>query len=178
MASITVSKRFRFSFAAGGAITINNTRIGSFLSLAVGTNAYPLIDRFRIRRVELFGPMTTQLVPVTVKLEFTASPTNAFDSSTKLYSDTSMSSVSAAHLSVKPEEESIASKWVRVDSSSPLTLFIATLPANGIMDISMDVVLNDGSTPPNPVGITSTPTSGTIGTVPPPGAVSLGLQSF
>lgn len=178
-ASLTFSKKFRFSVADPTSITLNSVQIVQFISLpktpipASGTVA--LIDRFKIRKVEIFGPMAQDLVPVTVKLEY-LSQSAGFTTSSKLYSDTSMSSAGAAHLNVAPEPESLASKWVSYATSVDLVRL--TVPAQAIVDITLDIVLNDGGPMYQNTAPVQAGTSQSIGTRPPTGWSSLGLPNI
>lgn len=182
-ASITFSKKFRFSVpSATTGVTITSQDIAMFLCmpglvLEASTRVYALIDRFKVRMVEVYGPMGASLAPVTVKVEYlTGTPfTSGISSSSKLYSDTSMSSVSAAHLKVAPEIESLASKYTSIQSAVELVRF--QLPANSIVDFTLDVVLNDGGVPYYRDLVTVSET-GRIYTAPPTGWVSLGLPSL
>jgi hypothetical protein len=182
-ASITFSKKFRFQIASAGTRAWVPADVIYFLSLVGTANgastlvAFPLIDRFRIVQIELFGPMTATLAPVTVKLEYSSAGSAQFNSASKLYSDTSMSSSSAAHIKAAPEPDSVAAMWL--GNTNTQTLFNTTLPINGIMDITLEIVLNDGGTP-GPVSGTA-PSGGAIGTVgtqAPAGYTSLGLPNL
>lgn len=181
-ASITFSKKFRFQFTAGGVFDFTPVIMRNFLSISgyqvssANASTYPLIDRFRIVQVELFGPMTASLVPVTVKLEYVSAGGSQLNSASKLYSDTSMSSSAAAHVKAVPEPESIAAMWIGTLNTQ--TLYTTTLPANGIMDVTLEIVLNDGGVPAPTSGIIPTAAAGTVGTVPPSGWISLGLPSL
>ena len=183
-ASITVSKKFRFSVpTATTGFVLNSRDVSAFLTIVLGavgstsTSASALIDRFKIRRIEVFGPMSQTLAPVTVRLEYlNSSGTQAFSANSKLYSDTSMSSVSAAHLVTAPDPDSLVAKWIS-GTSTQVELVRFILPANSIVDITIDLVLNDGA---QPVGVVLSPAAdgGTVGTHPPTGWVSLGLPNL
>jgi hypothetical protein len=120
--------------------------------------------------------MAQNLAPVTVKLEFLGynpATLDGFSGASRLYSDTSMTSAAAAHLRVAPDEESLASKWL---TASTVSLIRFSYPANAVIDIVLDLVLNDG-TASSPATVSSGAV-GSIGTVPPSGWVSLGLPSL
>ncbi len=142
-ATVVCTKRFRFQAQSAGLnFAVTAADICQFLSLVdTTTSAYALIDRFKIERVELYGPMPESLAPVTVSLEYAPSA-SGFASPTKKYSDTSMSASCAAYISEKPEPMSLASQWV---NASVGNMFIVNCPVNTIMDIIITFCLNDGN---------------------------------
>lgn len=150
--------------------------IGGFIACVVGsTTVRPLIEKFRINVVEVFGPMNSNLVPVTVKLDWNSLDTS-FSSSSKKYSDTSIGASVGAHLSVAPDQESLASKWI--STRQAFNVFTIDVPVQAIVDISVDIVLLDSDIPLDVKNIVAGPAVGTLGTMPPPSSVSLGLPSL
>lgn len=147
-ASITQIKRFRFQFvsAPAGQVLLNAASMGCFQSVVLtSTTAQSLFNRVRVVSVELFAPMPDTLAPVTVSLEWISDASN-FSTSSRIYSDTSMTASMCAHLHCVPEPDSFASKWQYVGSSSANIIGI-TCPINTIVDIVLEFCLNDGETP-------------------------------
>jgi hypothetical protein len=178
-ASVSFTKRFRIQYPTGGPTTVifSNVDLAKLLSVCLDvTTAVSLVDRFRINRVEVFGPMSSALTPVTVKLEFLGS-TQSFSGNTKLYSDTSMSSVSAAYLNVRPDPNSASGMWTTTSASVSQDMFAVTYVPGSIIDIVLEVTLNDGVVGNLPF-VVSGQTAGKIGTKCPTGASSLGLPNL
>ncbi len=165
------TKRFRFSLTAAGQQTISASDILAFLSLRVtdpaGSDYFPLIDKFRIELVELYGPMSGSLAPVTVAFEWVASA-SGFSVPSKKRSDTSMSSSCCAYTSYRPDRDSLSNEWMNTSTGS---LFTVNGPASTVMDIVVLFALNDGSI------ITTANYQGYIGTRPPTGFTPLGWTS-
>lgn len=169
-ATILCTKRFRFTFDA--AVTtpqvISASDIVRFLTFSVGTTEdYPIIDRFRIELIELYGPMSSSLEPVTVTLEWVASA-SGFSVPTKKRSDTSMSSACCAYISYRPDRDALSGEWM---SGSVGGLFNVSGPDATIMDVVVLFALNDG-TP-----ILGNSSDGFIGTQAPTGMTPLGWKS-
>jgi len=175
-ASVSFFKRFRIQFASAGTTVFTNQDMGRLLSVVLTpTDAIPLVDRFRIQRIEVFGPMSSTLVPVTVKLEYLGS-TGSVTGTTKLYSDTSMSSVAAAYLNVRPDPNSGPGMW-NLGGPNTTNMVSITYPAATIIDIVLEVTLNDGAVVTTPF-VVAGGVAGQLGTKCPTGASSLGLPNL
>lgn len=179
-ATISLTKRFRFTTGGtGGSLSLSPLDLMGFLCIPAGVPnfSWSLMDRVRVRSVEMFGPMAQNLQPVTVKLEYLGSQATAgLAGSSRLYSDTSMTSAASAHLHQAPDEHSLASMWLA--SSTSLEVVRLTYPANTVIDVVLDIVLNDGGSAVS-IPTTIAPANGTIGTHAPTGSswVSLGLPA-
>lgn len=181
-ATVSVLKRFRFKVGATAVVNqfISSNQLAAFQSIVLSTvSAQPLFTKVRLVSVEIFGPMSATLEPVTVSLEFYDPGTGIFSNNSKIHTDTSMSSVHCAHIYARPDDDSIASKWTNPTISNS-NLFLINCPANTIIDIIMEGVYNDGETPLAAITIASTVyPNGSIGVVPPLQALTaLGLVSL
>lgn len=181
-ATISVIKRFRFKTGSPASVTtVTTANLVAFQSLMLSTNfAQPLFTKTRLISVEVFGPMSSTLEPVTVSVEFNQmSSTVALSSNSKIHTDTSMSSVNCAHVYAKPSKDSTASKW-QLPLATGSDLFTVNTPANSIVDIVMEACYNDGEVPPTQVAVPVPVTiAGSIGVFPPTSSWRpLGLPSL
>lgn len=169
-ATVMCTKRFRFSLTAASSVTVTAAQVLAFLAMSLSgaiTDVLPIIDRFRVELVELYGPMASDLEPVTVSLEWIASA-SGFSVPSKKRSDTSMSSTCCAFVSHRPDHESLSGEWM---SGTTGPLFVASGPSNTVMDIVILFALNDGS------NIPGTDVNGFIGTQAPTGFTPIGWKS-
>jgi len=111
-------------------------------SASAATVANQICDAFRIRRVKVWSPMTSTLVPVTATLEW-SNTSQAFSGDAMQHSDTSMGSNRPAFLNCRPPRGSLQDKWGASDSGTPY--FSLTCPANTVIDFTVQLRLRDGS---------------------------------
>lgn len=150
-----VSCRHTFRFKASSALSavqIQAHFINDLLQVAATTTtSYTVIDTFRIRKVEMWGPMASDLVPVTVSLEWVDAVTQ-LDTNRALISDTSMGSNSVAHIIAIPPNKTTSSFW-QGDSTNPS--FILNGPVNTVVDLEISfTIINNLNGDDNPVAIT------------------------
>jgi hypothetical protein len=145
--TVTFQKKIRFTATSGlssDVITLQD--IMDLYCFAVSSSsAYQLCLAVRLLSVELYGPMSSSLVPVTVSLEYlnnNQGPTGP----TQVFSDTSMGSASCAHLRQAPPSGSLQSMWLNSDSVG-INMFVLNGPVNTIVDVSLELVLRNGETP-------------------------------
>ncbi len=152
----------RFRFQASGATTANITvkDLGDLLCMATATTtAYQLASAVRIRSVEIWGPPSSSLAPVTVSCEFSSSTIGMIGPS-RIVSDTSVGSARVAHVKAKPPLDSQANLWQL--STSANTLFTLVLPVGAIVDIKYSLTMRDSS---GFSVVTGTVTGATVGQV-------------
>lgn len=146
-ASITFGRTLRFrasSALSSQAITASN--LLDLLVMATTTTAVNrIISSIRLDRVEVWGPMASDLVPVTVAVEYNTDSATGLASSNKLRSDTSMGADHCAHVRYRPPVGTLASFWQGPASSQ--RLFLLTCPTNSIVDIQVVMVVQNGETP-------------------------------
>jgi hypothetical protein len=150
-----VSCTHTFRFKASSALTAVQIQAHFLNDLiqvaATTTTAYTIIDTFRIKRVTMWGPMASDLVPVTVSLEWVDAVTQ-LDSNRALHSDTSMGSNRCAFISCKPPKMTTSVMW-QGDSTNPA--FILNGPVNTIVDVTLQfTIINNLNGDDNPVAIT------------------------
>jgi len=144
--TITVSKRLRFkatAAATSAAPTVLDT--STFADLwcvaATTTSAYGLASHARLRKIEMWGPMASDLVPVTVQVDWTGSTTVGGSGRSNRVSDTSMGASEPAHLASKPPPNSQVFQWF--DVSSGFQICTLAYPAGAIIDVTYDLVVRD-----------------------------------
>jgi len=170
-----------FRFVCEGTSGVANQLIttGNLLDLLVmavtATATYSIIEAFKIKRVELWGPAQSQtgapngagqFLPNSVSLEFNGSGAGNVGTKPNRVIDTPMGATRNACAFLKPPKTSAAADWqVNPESGSQTTGLgiIVSCPFGSIMDISMAFIIQNGS-PPN-AGPTIDASAGTIGQV-------------
>lgn len=138
---VVVGKVFRFqstSASTGSAIKVSD--ISDLLCMAATTtSAYALASAIRVTKVEMWGPMASTLVPVTISCDFSGQSAGSVGPSS-LKSDTSVG-FRAAHLVAKPPKDSQASLWQ--PNNSAATLFTMVYPSGTIVDLHYSFVIQE-----------------------------------
>ncbi len=139
--TVQVDHKFRFQATTAGTATISATSLGDLLCLAdTATSAYQIAKSVRIRRVEMWGPPASTLVPVTVSLEWEGVSAGAYGNSIKI-SDTSVGSTRVAHLNVKPPKSSQISQWQSATAGN--NLFTLIYPVGAIIDVHYSMTIRE-----------------------------------
>ncbi len=139
--SISIGKVFRFQASAAGSVSVTGQSLGDLLcQAATATSAYQMASAVRIRRVEIWGPPSSTLTPVTVTCEFAGASAGSFGPS-QVKSDTSVGATRVAHVVASPPRDSQASQWQ--SSSSTGVLFVLTYPSGAIIDIHYSFTMQD-----------------------------------
>jgi hypothetical protein len=144
---------FRFKASSAlSAVQIQAHFINDLLQVAATTTtSYTIIESFRIRRVEMWGPMASDLVPVTVSLEW-ADAVAQLDTNRAIISDTSMGSNQIAHILAVPPNKTTSSYW-QGDSTNPS--LILNGPVNTVVDLEISfTITNNLNGDNNPSAIT------------------------
>jgi len=140
-----VRRKLRFrATAAGVSETISGLALGDlFCTTPTAITGAQLASHYRIRAVEIWGPMAADLVPVTVTIEWSGSSLGGLGQSIR-HSDTSMGSATPAHVKTRPPQTTQASQWmVSTTNQAILTL---SYPANAVIDLTYEAVLHDSAT--------------------------------
>ncbi len=158
-----VRMRYRFKATAARPGAAGDQLTGaSFLDLWCTTptaaTGYQLGNYFRVRKIEIWGPMASDLVPVTVSVEWNGTTVGAYGKSV-VVSDTSMGSTEPAHVVAKPPAGSQVAQWL--GSGAPLVAKLI-YPANAIVDVSFDLVMRDEGTA---VAVTGAVAGATVGAI-------------
>ncbi len=147
-----------FRFINTGVTTSISVKYDDLLSLWVvatgATTGYTLFNAVRMRKVELWGPMTSTLIPVTATLDWAGTTTGASGTNLKL-SDTSMGSFASAHISSLAPKTAQASQW---QPSGNGTAFTLSVPSNSIIDVHVSYGVIDDGTAGSTVSLTGATT--------------------
>lgn len=151
--TFTVSKTLRFN-ATSAALTSNTPIAASdilqcMVMAATAILPYQLFSAVRLRRVKIWGPVPSALTPVTVSVQFPAdvgATATQLSGPSKIYSDTVIGSTKAAFVSCAPPSGSLSAMW-QSSAQASVPLFILNGPVGSIVDISVDLVLQNGETP-------------------------------
>jgi len=163
-ASKTISSRYRFeSSSALVKVQITAEAVLDLLCMATGTTAaYQLCSSARVKSVKIWGPMASDLKPVTVAVEYVAYQGGGTTGSpTSRMSDTSMGSARAASVSFPPPPGSLASLWLSsVTAATPI--FQLDGPANSVIDLVLEQQIRNDE---GPQAVHTTVAGATVGTV-------------
>jgi hypothetical protein len=137
MISTTPALIHRFRFEASSALVSTAVLYEDLAYLiqiaATTTTTYALFETVRIVKIEMWGPPSSSLAPVTVSCEFEGN--SSIDTSRKVFSDTSLGSTEVAHVSARPDTNSTAGMW---QSPSGSTAFYLNGPTNCIVDVTIE----------------------------------------
>lgn len=153
-----VSKAFRFQCATAGSYNILWKDLGDLLFVATSaTTGSQLAYTVRLRKVEVWAPMASDLVPVTTSLEwYLRNPGTQGNS--RIVSDTSMGANSPAHIVCRPPRTTLEGYWQ--DSTSTDVAFKLVVPLNAVIDVHFAFTLReDGSAS----SVTTAPSGATTG---------------
>lgn len=158
-AAVATTHRFRFqSNAALTNVVIGSSNLLGLLKMAAtSTTAYALFNAVRIKRVSVWAPPASDLVPVTASLEYSiGTGAGNIGNRPRVYSDTSVGSTRVAAVSAAPDKQSAAAMWQLRSSSLTTNGAVFTLngPLNTIVDVELDAVLQNGETAPGATGAT------------------------
>lgn len=140
--SFVLRKRFRFLAAAAGTTALTALGLGDLWCVAATTtSAYQLAHFVRLRKVEMWGPMSSSLAPVQVLIDWTGSTTAGVFGKSNRVEDLSMGSTECAHVVSKPPAGSQISQWIASNSNSQLCNL--SYPINAVIDITYELVVRD-----------------------------------
>jgi hypothetical protein len=145
---------------------ISTLDLFNLLCVQIDTDSVsPLIAALRLRRVSIWVGPSSSNAPASCSLEFTISntPGNVGVKPTP-FASVSISNAVPAFISEMPPRNTACSMWqLRPgEAATGGTAIIFIHSANAIIDITMDLVLQNGETPPTPL---PAPISRPVGTV-------------
>lgn len=157
--SFQMTHTFRFQSVDAGNKAVTLTDVLNLWQVwLTATTSCRLIQSFRILHVEVWGPMTSSLVPVTVAVDWSGVSSGLTGNSLRV-ADTSIGATEVAHVFTRPPRNSTVSTWQSVNGSG--NLFTVTSVTNAIVDfriqftlidLTADVVVN-GSVPSGTAGM-------------------------
>lgn len=157
--SLIIRKKFRFQAVAAGTTTLTNNCFGDLLCVAAtATSAYKLAQFCRVKKIEMWGPMSSSLVPVTVTLDWTGSTSAGSYGKSNKVSDTSMGSSEPAHLVSRPPPASQIAQWL--DAGSGATFCTISYPLGTVIDLTYELVVRDDGTASSVAGAVAGATVG------------------
>jgi hypothetical protein len=143
--TITIRKTQRFQATAnlgvsGQAITFQN--LGDVLLFAsTASQGWQLAHSLILRRVRIWGAISSSLQPVTVSVEFAIQSTVGVNSDSLRYTDTSIGATYPSFLDIRPPKQSAASMW-RYSSDSEVLMTIYC-PVNSLVDVEWEIKMHD-----------------------------------
>lgn len=143
---LIMRKKLRFQAASASTTTITPENLGDLWCVAAtATSAYQLASNVRLRKIEMWGPMTDTLVPVSVRIDWTGSAGPGSFGKSNRVSDTSMGSMEPAHVVSRPPPDTQIGQWLNAQDATT-NLCLITYPANAIIDVTYDLVVRDNGT--------------------------------
>jgi len=140
--SFVMKKRLRFKATAAATTVLTVSSFGDLWCVAATTtSAYQLAQFVRVKKIEMWGPMASDLVPVTVSCDWTGSNSPGFFGKSNRVSDTSMGSAECAHISTRPPTGSQVAEFLPASNSA--TVCSLVYPLGAIIDITYDLVVRD-----------------------------------
>jgi len=149
-------KRMRFSAPTAAPVdapTLISTTDMFNLLVVIGPGGVglPIITAFRIRSVAITAPFQT--VSSFCSVEFVSSTSGNVGARPLVHSDTSLSTASPSFVFAKPSYDSAPSQWQNREASTNTTGadFLLRHSANCVIDVVLDIVIQNGQTPPAPL---------------------------
>jgi hypothetical protein len=140
--------RFRYSNATLAVVDDVVSALELYRALVVAltsTTSANLFAAVRLRKVELWGsPDPATGIPATCKIEWStnAGGTGLNSGPSTAISDTVMGTGKYCHVRSVPPANCLAGFWLNGAIGTSFDLFEFSIPVNGIMDITIDAVLN------------------------------------
>jgi hypothetical protein len=161
-AAVVFGKSFRFqSNAAAVATSFTAINLLDLFAVAVSATASNrLCSGVKLRRIRVWGPPASTLVPVTVSIEYNSDPASGFGAPDKLKSDTSMGADRCAYVSYRPPQGCVAAMWQ--GPAAVTRLFQLSCPLNSIVEVDLTMVMQNGETPVATAAIVAGATIGTV----------------
>lgn len=126
------------------------------MNTASSTANYRLLTALRLKSVEIWASTATLGSTTTASVEwFSEQGPNI------VHSDTSVGTAEPLHVFSRPPSSSLAGYWSTTAVDESVALCQLVVPANGIVDITYDAVIQDGT---GTTAVTTT-NSGTVGQV-------------
>lgn len=142
--NVQIRRKIRFQATAantGSYNYVNVDNIFGLMTMAINaTTAYTLFSAIRLREIEIWGPPSSSLAPVTVAIRYPAGVYSGISNPEVVHADTSVGATVPAYVRSKPPKAAIASQWVSGDLNS--ALFQLEFPINAIVDVTFDAQMS------------------------------------
>ncbi len=158
--TLTMRRVFRYTNAEAGVFSPTNIQIGQ-RALVFGTSATTvstMIRTFKLLSVEVWAPPDPTTFYSTASCEL-VDQGGGLSTQSQIMSDTSLGSALPAHFKMVPKPGSYPAMFV--DGVATGYAVSLTLPANSIVDITLEFNLNDATNSPG----STTVTSATVGVI-------------
>jgi len=137
----------KYRFVSTSATLTNITSKGLLfasgcMGTVVNTTVTALANAVRLKHIRVWSPPASQGAATTCSIEFIMGGSSSF-SNTLEVSDTSISTAIPACVSTAPPVGSLASFW-QLPAAADNQLFAIIAPVGAVIDVSLDLVLNDG----------------------------------
>jgi len=147
--SLTVKQTIRFVSSGNGTVSwVINDVLDQWCVATAATVGYRLCDAVRIRRIEMWGASPSQATPsVTIGIEEGQGLYNTGRS--RVISDTVVGQARAAHVVWKPIPTTLQDQFLNSNMSGQSANFLTfTLATGGVIDVTYELILADGTAAP------------------------------
>lgn len=142
--TFVVGKKLRFKATTAGTYTVTWTDLGDLFCVASAANAaYQVARAIRIKSLEIWAPMASDLIPVTCSVEW-FQPGIGVNGNSVIHSDTSMGSSTPAHVKCKAPKSTLEGFWQSATLAD--NAFRIVVPANAVIDFSYAISIRDDGT--------------------------------
>lgn len=159
VATFVVKRKIRFQCTA--ALTAKTLQIADFGDLWMTTptaaTGFQIANFVRIRKIEMWGPMAADLIPVTCSVEW-AGTTIGLMGKSSIQSDTSMGADRPAHVASRPPPGSQIAQWFACQGNQ--TVVILNAPVQTVLDLTIEFVVRDDGTA---TAVATVPAGATVG---------------
>jgi hypothetical protein len=142
--NIEVKHQYRFSLSgSAGSYAISDTLLlqAAGVCAKTTTSGAPIFQAVKLDKVEVWGNMGSALTSATCSVLYPASGVNPMP---REDSDVTVSASFPAHVISVPPRNTLSGFW---NTGTNVTIFTVTVPAQGIVDVWLSLVLNDGGSP-------------------------------
>jgi hypothetical protein len=151
---ITGRARYLASGSTNTSITRGALLSHLFMGLVGGTPAGArLLTGFKLKSISIWGSTATLGSTVTASITWLSE-----QGPSSLISDTSVGTAEPLHVQSTPPAQSLAGFWSFQGQDESITLFNITAPANAVVDITYEAILQNGE---GASGVTTTANLGT-----------------
>jgi hypothetical protein len=120
--------------------------------------AYALSNAARLRAIEIWSPVTADLVPVTCSIEWPGA--EGYVGRSQRVSDTSMGSSIPAHVKSRAPPGTFASLWHTIAATGTLATIVC--PVNSVIDVLVDLAVSDSGLAVAVTGVVALATAGVV----------------
>jgi len=113
----------------------------TWLVASSSTVGWQLASAVKLKRVRIWGAVSSSLQPTTVVIEFPSTNSAIITGNSFRYMDTSIGATTPSFVEAKPPKNSGQAAWHKADDAT--TCMLISVPVNSIIDVEYELVLHD-----------------------------------